>query len=102
MNEFFASLISGVVSLFMQNKMNEKQHAQNISDWQMQNQYNERMYNNYNSPVARAEQLGDAGLSDAAIGQALSGFNGSGTTNVSPYFLLNLIAISLVISTCCF
>lgn len=79
MNEFFASLISGVVSLFMQNKMNERQHVQNISDWQMQNEYNEQMYNNYNSPVARAEQLSNAGLSDAAIGQALSGFNGSGT-----------------------
>ena len=83
MEQFFAALISGVMSYFASNQLQDKQHTQNIGDWQMQNRYNEQMYNEYNSPKARAEQLAEAGMSDAGIGSALSGFNGSGTSIVS-------------------
>lgn len=69
------AFLNGLQSMYI----NDYQHKQSIGDWNMQNNYNENMYNQYNSPVARAKQLSDAGLSDAAIGAALSGFNGSGT-----------------------
>ena len=91
MEAFFSALISGIIGLFI----SDQQHRQNISDWQMQNNYNENMYNEYNSPSARVEQLKNAGLSDAAIGQALSGFSGSGTSIASAPIQPNNISDSL-------
>lgn len=73
MEAFFAALISGVMAWFI----NDRQHDQNIQDWERQNTYNENMYNQYNSPQSRARQLREAGMSDAGIGSALSGVGGS-------------------------
>lgn len=69
MEKFIASLISGVLMLFGQKKLNE-------DVWDKQNEYNELMYQKYNSPTAQSQELKKAGLSDSAIGQALSGYNG--------------------------
>jgi len=73
MNPAIIAALIGVGSTIMQqigNKVNADK----------QNQYNEDMYNKYSNPVARADQLRAAGMSDAGIGQALAGFNGAGTT----------------------
>lgn len=75
METFLSLLIQGALSLFGV----AAQHELNREDWAAQNEYNETMYNKYNAPVARMEQLKNAGLSDSAIGQALSGSNGSST-----------------------
>jgi len=73
METFIASFIVGMIAAAMQ-------HSNNISDMGMQNQYNERMWNLHSSPTARADELRMAGLSDSAIAQALTGYNGAGTT----------------------
>ena len=52
----------------------------NVSTAKNAEQRQENYYNKYSNPVAQREQLRNAGLSDSAIGQALSGFNGAGTT----------------------
>ena len=38
------------------------QHQYNISDWNMQNEYNEQMYEKYNTPSAQVRQLAEAGI----------------------------------------
>lgn len=73
METFIASFIVGLMAAAMQ-------HQSNASDFGMQNQYNERMWNLHSSPMARADELRQAGLSDSAIAQALTGYTGAGTT----------------------
>jgi hypothetical protein len=47
-------------------KWQEKMYNQRLqdqrADWQMQNEYNEEMYNKYNSPIAQVQQQQAAGL----------------------------------------
>lgn len=38
------------------------QHQYNLSDWNMQNDYNEQMYEKYNTPSAQVRQLAEAGI----------------------------------------
>lgn len=67
-----AQLIGGLLAAYMQGDLNRKAVEET-------NLYNEEMYNEHMHPVARAKELKLAGLSDSAIGQALSGA-GSGTS----------------------
>lgn len=45
-----------------QEKMYNRRLQDQRADWQMQNEYNEEMYNKYNSPIAQVQQLQAAGL----------------------------------------
>lgn len=73
MEDFWLALVKGALQLFGQYKINQ-------SVMNQQNAFNEQMYNRYSNPEAQARQLKMAGMSDAGIGAALSGFNGAGTT----------------------
>ncbi len=60
-----------------QEKMYMRRLADQRQDWQMTNEYNEEMYNKYNSPSAQVRQLQNAGinpdlqdLSSAGLGDA--------------------------------
>lgn len=91
MEDFFSALLRGIVGLFVSNI----QHEQNLTDWSRQNQYNEMQYMQHGSPAARAKELGEAGLSDAAIGQALSGGSSSATMLASAPLQPNNISEAL-------
>lgn len=67
------SAATGVGNLASQANMNkknrqwqEKMYAQQLADerenWNMQNEYNEEMYNKYSSPAAQARQMIEAGI----------------------------------------
>lgn len=45
-----------------QEKMYNRRLQDQRADWQMQNEYNEEMYNKYNSPIAQVQQQQAAGL----------------------------------------
>lgn len=83
--EAVIAALAGLASIFTQGKMNENNMLQsNKQTMDMTNQINQNQYDLYNSPTARADALRKAGLSDAAIGAALSGYSGqSGITLTS-------------------
>lgn len=55
-----------------QEKMYERRLADQRADWQMNNEYNEEMYNKYNSPTAQVRQMQAAG-----VNPDLNGVDGS-------------------------
>lgn len=73
MEGFFASLVKGLITMIAQQQLNN--YAMD-----RQNSYNERMFNQYGRPMSQASEMRMAGMSDAGIGAALSGYSGAGTT----------------------
>lgn len=53
------------------------QEGVNLFNMDHQNAHNLEVYEQYNTPIAQAKQLKDAGVSDAGIGQALTGHQGA-------------------------
>ena len=90
MEEFFSALLKGIVGLFV----SSVQHEQNLTDWSRQNEYNEMQYIKHGSPSARANEMHEAGLSDAAIGQALSGGSSNATMLSSAPLQPNNISVN--------
>lgn len=60
-----------------------RQYADNLAQWNRQNEYNEDMYNKYNSPQARAQQYREAGINPALAVSGMSGSFGSVASQMS-------------------
>lgn len=66
-----------------QEKMYARQLADERENWNMVNAYNEEMYNKYNSPVAQARQMLQAGLNPDLQDISSGGFQPSGDVSAS-------------------
>lgn len=66
-----------------QEKMYARQLADERENWNMVNAYNEEMYNKYNSPVAQARQMLQAGLNPDLSDISAGGFQPSGDVSAS-------------------
>lgn len=67
-----------------QEKMYERRLADQRADWQMQNEYNEELYNKYNSPTAQVRQLEAAGINPDLNGVDSSQISSAGSLPASP------------------
>lgn len=69
-------------------KWQEKMYNQRLqdqrADWQMQNEYNEEMYNKYNSPIAQVQQQQAAGLNSDLNGIDSQALPAAGSLPAAP------------------
>ena len=67
-----------------QEKMYNRRLQDQRQDWQMQNEYNERIYNEYNSPAAQVRQLDAAGINPDLNGVETSEMTSAGSLPSAP------------------
>ncbi len=67
-----------------QEKMYKRRLADQRQDWNMTNEYNEEMYNKYNSPSAQVRQLHSAGQNPDLQDLSSSGLGDASTPSSSP------------------
>lgn len=67
-----------------QEKMYNRRLQDQRQDWQMQNEYNEELYNKYNSPAAQVQQLQAAGVNPDLNGLDTSDMTSAGSLPAAP------------------